>query len=104
MTNEELARELAQCNLTAMMGSRFYFVPYSLAKEITEALKNAEERKTGKWISDNPFVEKITFDEGGRVSNSCHCSECKDWLTASDEYPCRGYYCPNCGLKMEVDE
>lgn len=68
------------------------------------AKKEFGERKTGRWISDNPFVEKITFDESGCVSNSCHCSECKDWLTASDEYPCRGYYCPNCGAKMEVDE
>ena len=83
------------------------FVPSEIKNECTEAVYKGtpyEERKTGRWISDNPFVEKITFDESGCVSNSCHCSECGDWLTASDEYPCRGYYCPNCGAKMEVDE
>ena len=68
------------------------------------AIEALQERKTGKWISDSPIVKKITIDENGNVDHSCHCSECGDWLTGSDEYPCRGYYCPNCGAKMEVDE
>lgn len=77
----------------------------TLARYIAEGkvLSEDKERKTGKWISDDPFHKNVTL-ENGQVSCSCHCSECGDWLSASDEYPCRGYYCPNCGAKMEVDE
>lgn len=61
------------------------------------------ERKTGKWIDENG--KQVYVDEDGFVTDdSCACSECGAWLVASDEYLCRGRYCPNCGAKMEVDE
>lgn len=62
------------------------------------------ERKTGKWISDSAYHITVSLDESGKVSCSCHCSLCGDWLTGSDEYACRGNYCPNCGAKMEGAE
>ena len=43
----------------------------------------------------------VGLDKEGNAMQSCYCSECGDWLTASDEYPCRGYFCPNCGAKMD---
>lgn len=33
-------------------------------------------------------------------AESCYCSICGDWLTASDEYPVIGKFCPNCGADM----
>lgn len=63
------------------------------------------ERTKGKWISEVKGKEAI-LDEFGNVTCSAHCSECGDWLTASDEYSCRGRYCPNCVADMrgEKDE
>ena len=60
------------------------------------------ERKTGKWIGDNG--KEVFLDEFGNTEHSSTCSVCGDWLIGSDEYACRGRYCPNCGAKMEVDE
>jgi len=61
--------------------------------------------KHGHWIDGNG--KPVSWDDMniGCPSDSCYCSECGDWLTASDEYPAKGYYCPNCGAKMdEVEE
>ena len=54
----------------------------------------------GEWVDEG---KKVTWDElfPGCPSGSCECSICGDWLTASDEYPARGLYCPNCGAKMD---
>ena len=60
----------------------------------------APERKTGKWVREYQGKKTPVMDKNGKVKESCFCSECGDWLTASDEYDCRGYYCPNCGAKM----
>ena len=68
------------------------------------AIKALEECKPGKWISDSAYHITVSLDESGKVSCSCHCSLCGDWLTGSDEYACRGNYCPNCGAKMEGEE
>lgn len=37
-------------------------------------------------------------------AESCYCSICGDWLTASDEYPVIGRFCPNCGADMRGGE
>lgn len=74
---------------------------FALNKAI-EALSAQPQRKTGRWISEAKG-KTATLDEFGNVSCSAHCSECGDWLTASDEYDCRGRFCPNCGAKMEVE-
>lgn len=61
------------------------------------------ERKKGKWIDENgnevPFFKGTT-----EPSKSCWCSNCKEWLTASDEYPVEGAFCPNCGADMRGEQ
>lgn len=57
--------------------------------------------RKGHWIdADGNTVKMID----GVPQDSCWCSECKEWLVASDEYSCKGYYCPNCGVGMESEE
>ena len=51
-------------------------------------------RKNVDWDKQNPDCPE----------SSCFCSVCGDWLTASDEYPCRGNYCPNCGADLREVE
>lgn len=55
----------------------------------------------GKWIYDD---KQVPLDEMGCPTGSCWCSECGDWLSASDEYSVRGYFCPNCGADMREQE
>ncbi len=73
-------------------------------EERDKIVRNLKTQKTGKWISDSAYHRTVSLDESGKVSCSCHCSLCGDWLTGSDEYPCKGNYCPNCGAKMEGAE
>ena len=58
----------------------------------------------GEWldIGGNP----VQFDKKaeGCPTRSCYCSVCNDWLTASDEYPAKGWFCPNCGADMRTKE
>ena len=58
--------------------------------------------KEGHWISayDGSVA---SLNSNGCPEVSCHCSECGDWLTASDEYYAKGRFCPNCGAKMGGD-
>ncbi len=62
-----------------------------------------------KWIGyrSTEFGElkeyKVEINENGCVTESCHCSNCGEWLTASDEYECNANYCPNCGAKMDKE-
>ena len=60
----------------------------------------------GRWL-DRPKNQGLKDEEIGTVGmvdgepwSSCYCSECGEWLVASDEYPVKGNYCPNCGAKM----
>lgn len=59
------------------------------------------EVRHGRWVDGNK--NPIPWDEYNSKcpSHSAYCSECGEWLTASDEYPVTGLYCPNCGAKME---
>ena len=70
--------------------------PYQKA-EIARWLRDAPtiERKTGKWISDTDDEPVVIKD--GFPDKSCYCSECREWLVASDEYAVKGNFCPNCG-------
>lgn len=65
-----------------------------------ERIKELEAQmpKEGKWIDANGA--DVPLDKDGDTTDSCYCSICGDWLTASDEYATRGRYCPNCGAKM----
>ena len=55
----------------------------------------------GEWIGEHgehvPLMNGIPAD-------SCSCSICGEWLVASDEYGTLGYYCPNCGAKMDLED
>ena len=53
----------------------------------------------GVWLNYRGCV--VQFDDDGCPLRECKCSICNDWLTASDEYACKGNYCPNCGAKMD---
>lgn len=66
----------------------------------TLALLKEQEEKTGHWVSVNDG-DVVTIDSDGFPERSCFCSECKKYLTASDEYAIYGRYCPFCGSKME---
>lgn len=60
----------------------------------------------GKWISDHPgknLGEEVRLDKDGCPENSCYCSVCGEWLTASDEYQVKGRFCPNCGADMREE-
>jgi hypothetical protein len=58
----------------------------------------------GHWIDDkgNP----VPWDELNPdcPAHGASCSVCGDWLTASDEYPAKGLFCPNCGADMREAE
>ena len=58
----------------------------------------------GRWIDENK--NPVPWDECNSKcpSHSAYCSECGEWLTASDEYPVTGLYCPNCGALMDGKE
>lgn len=58
----------------------------------------SQERKKGKWISDSDDDPVVIED--GFPDKSCYCSECREWLVASDEYAVKGNFCPNCGADM----
>ena len=60
--------------------------------------------KHGHWISSDGSPVKWDKMNPECPERSCHCSVCGEWLTASDEYPCTGIYCPNCGAKMDEKE
>jgi len=55
--------------------------------------------KKGKWIDEHG--EEVGLNVDGEVPKSCYCSKCGEWLIGSDEYACKGRYCPNCGDRKE---
>lgn len=62
------------------------------------------EVRHGRWVDENK--NPIPWDECNSKcpSHSAYCSECGEWLTASDEYPVTGLYCPNCGARMNKED
>ena len=52
----------------------------------------------GEWIDIDG--EKVPVDKYGQPFGWAKCSACGEYLTASDEYPCIGHFCPNCGAPM----
>lgn len=54
-------------------------------KEIVALLKEAPERKKGKWIGISPFVDTLM------------CSECGENIIG-EEF--KSNYCPHCGADM----
>jgi len=64
-------------------------------------LGKSSQPKKGRWINVNTGNPIYVVD--GMTNASVKCSECDEWLIASDEYACNGNYCPNCGAKMESE-
>ena len=56
------------------------------------------EKMRGEWIDADG--EKVPVDKYGQPFGWAKCSACGEYLTASDEYPCIGHFCPNCGAPM----
>ena len=56
------------------------------------------EKVRGEWIDIDG--EKVPVDKYGQPFGWAMCSACGEYLTASDEYPCIGNFCPNCGAPM----
>ena len=56
------------------------------------------ETVRGEWIDIDG--EKVPVDKYGQPFGWAMCSACGEYLTASDEYPCIGHFCPNCGAPM----
>lgn len=56
------------------------------------------EKMRGEWIDIDG--EKVPVDKYGQPFGWAKCSACGEYLTASDEYPCMGVFCPACGAPM----
>lgn len=79
-----------------------------LQKDVTEYVDNLEERvaiqtdrPVAHWQDEDGKL--ISFNPEGRVyalRGSAYCSNCGEELTGSDEYACKGLFCPNCGAEM----
>lgn len=47
----------------------------------------------------------VPLDEFGRPIDLAFCSRCEEFLAGSDDYKkATGWYCPNCGAKMDEVE
>ena len=56
------------------------------------------EKIRGEWIDIDG--ETVPVDKYGQTLGWAECSACGQYLTASDEYPCTGHFCPSCGAPM----
>ena len=59
-------------------------------------------RKKGSWLDE--AGNSVQLDADGAPLTSVWCSECGEWLTASDEYAVKGRWCPNCGADMRGND
>ena len=70
-----------------------------LRKLLREGWTIHSEPNQGEWIDENNNI--VPFDKDGCPRGWCKCSKCGDYLSASDEYAVRGFFCPNCGCRMK---
>lgn len=78
------------------------WIRYKLFENVIENLPAAQpERKKGMWIDEKG--EPVGWHKLFKSCPAawCKCSECGDWLEASDEYHVKGNFCPNCGAMMK---
>lgn len=73
---------------------------HSYDKGYENGMRDAVKRAHWEGL-DHKFIE---LDEDGCTTRSAFCSNCREWLVGSEEYGCKGYYCPNCGAKMMAKE
>ena len=109
MTNREAALKSCKDRLAHLenapshhYGKRQRQRAIELEKVKIEALRpiTREQVETvrGEWIDIDG--EKVPVDKYGQTLGWAECSACGQYLTASDEYPCTGHFCPNCGAPM----
>ena len=109
MTNREAALKSCKDRLEQLekapshhCGKRQRQRAIELEKVKIEALRPVTreqvERVRGEWIDIDG--EKVPVDKYGQPFGWAMCSACGEYLTASDEYPCIGHFCPNCGAPM----
>ena len=112
MTKEE-AIKYGENKLTLLraLGYNNYYAPgeyigyYDEFSFVTAALsalrpitREQVEKMRGEWVDLDG--EKVPVDKYGQPLGWAMCSACGEYLTASDEYPCIGHFCPNCGSPM----
>ena len=85
-----------------LSGIKGYFVFSEIDESLDLAISAlrpiAREQVGGEWIDIDG--EKVPVDKYGQPFGWAKCSACGEYLTASDEYPCIGHFCPNCGAPM----
>lgn len=91
-----MKREEAIQVLQTALTSPFIYGEY--AEAIDMAIESLSDRSTGEWIDADG--NKVRLDADGHPLDSCWCSNCGEWLVASDEYKVFGKFCPNCGWTM----
>ena len=80
-----------------------------LQKDSLEYIDNLEERiaimterPIAHWQDENGNL--VAYNEKGyvycRALGCVHCSNCGEDLVGSDEYACKGLFCPSCGAEM----
>ena len=109
MTNREAALKSCKDRLAHLenapshhCGKRQRQRAIELEKVKIEALRPVSreqvEKMRGEWIDIDG--EKVPVDKYGQTFGWAMYSACGEYLTASDEYPCIGHFCPNCGAPM----
>lgn len=69
-----------------------------VGKALRPITRERVEKIRGEWIDIDG--ETVPVDKYGQTLGWAECSACGQYLTASDEYPCTGHFCPNCGAPM----
>lgn len=105
MTKEKQIEEIARvlCGMASSCDKCMFSKVKCYEHQEADAIYKAGYRKQseGEWVDSNG--QPVGFDKmnKGCPEKSCYCSVCGEWLTASNEYPCYGYYCPKCGARMK---
>lgn len=64
----------------------------------------AIEPKRGEWLDVDGGRARVEVEGSNIYPIDAHCSECGNWLVASDEYLVPGNYCPVCSADMRGDD
>ena len=59
----------------------------------------------GRWLNVGRHHEgeSVKLSDGCPMM-ACCCSVCGEYLVGSDEYFCKGNFCPNCGADMREEQ
>ena len=108
ISREALAWEYLKLILNHSMDTDIFDFGLAVTNAIeTAPAVDAVEVVHGRWVnrSKNQGWKDEEIGTVGMIDGepleSCYCSECGEWLVASDEYPVKGNYCPNCGARMD---